>query len=76
MANASRGRPDLLKGGNVMHRTNHGDADLLHQMHEALRVQNPQWVGPDGESPICDDYERRFARLLELMAKDEDTSVY
>ena len=38
-----------------MHCTNHGDADLLHQMHEALRVQNPQWVGPDGESPICDD---------------------
>jgi len=51
-------------------------SDLQRQMHEALRAQNPQWVGPDGESPICDDYERRLAKLLGPVAKNEDTPVY
>ena len=59
-----------------MNRTDHNYAELQRQMHEALRVQNPQWVGPDGESPICDDYERRFAKLLELVGKDEGTPAY
>jgi hypothetical protein len=45
-------------------------AELLRQMHEALRAQNPQWIEPDGESPICDDYERRLAELLELVTNE------
>ena len=45
-------------------------AELLQQMHEALRAQNPQWIEPDGESPICDDYERRLAELLELVTNE------
>ena len=58
-----------------MHRPLHAYAKLQQHMHEALRAQNPHWIGPDGKSPICDDYERRFAELLELHLKDEDTSV-
>ena len=45
-------------------------AELLQQMREALRAQNPQWVEPDGESPICDEYERRLAELLELVTNE------
>jgi hypothetical protein len=45
-------------------------SELQQHMHEALRAQNPQWVEPDGESPICDEYERRFAELLELVTNE------
>ena len=54
----------------------HAYAKLQQQMRETLRVQNPHWVEPGGKSPICDDYERRFAELLELFTKDEDLPAY
>src|SRR6266436_6238076 len=34
-----------------------------------LREQHPEWVEPDGDSPTCRSYERRFAELLALFAK-------
>ena len=40
--------------------------DLQRQIHEDLRVQHPEWVEPNGESPICDSYELRLAELLGL----------
>jgi hypothetical protein len=71
MANALQGRPEPLKGGIAMQATTDETyAELLQQMREALRAQNPQWIGPDGESPICDDYERRLAELLELVTNE------
>ena len=30
-----------------------------------LRMQHPEWIQPNGESPMCDSYE---ARLMELLA--------
>jgi hypothetical protein len=39
-------------------------ADLLRQIHSDLRVQHPEWIQPNGESPTCDSYE---ARLMELL---------
>jgi len=59
-----------------MHAPLHSYAELRREMHEALRAQHPEWVMPDGSSPICDDYERRLAELLELVATDEDTETY
>jgi hypothetical protein len=59
-----------------MHATSHAYAELRRKMHEALRAQNPQWVEPDGRSPICDDYERRLAELLDRLAKDEERRAY
>jgi len=38
---------------------------LLRQIHNDLRVQHPEWIQPNGESPMCDSYE---ARLMELLA--------
>jgi hypothetical protein len=44
-------------------------AELQQHMRNALREQHPEWVEPDGDSPICRSYERRFAELLALFAK-------
>ena len=59
-----------------MHKAHQDYAELRRRMHDALRVQNPQWVEPDGESPICDDYERRFNELLDALSGDEETAVH
>jgi hypothetical protein len=40
-------------------------AELRQQIHHDLRIQHPEWVQPNGESPICDSYESRLAELLE-----------
>ncbi len=44
-------------------------AELQQHMRDALREQHPEWVEPDGDSPTCRSYERRFAELLALFAK-------
>jgi hypothetical protein len=43
--------------------------NLQQQLHKALREQNPQWIEPDGDSPMCRSYERRLAELLALFAR-------
>jgi hypothetical protein len=42
--------------------------ELLGLMREALRREHPEWVGPHGESALCDSYEARLAGLLDLFA--------
>lgn len=39
-------------------------AELQRQLHDALRAQHPEWIQPNGESPICDSYDARFAQVL------------
>ena len=41
-------------------------ADLRQQIHEDLRTQHPEWVLPNGESPMCDAYE---ARLMDELSE-------
>jgi len=43
----------------------HTLAELQQQIHDDLRQQHPEWIGPNGESPICDFYEARLNQLLE-----------
>jgi hypothetical protein len=40
--------------------------ELWELIRVSLRVQHPEWVEPNGDSPICDSYEARFAQLLDL----------
>jgi hypothetical protein len=40
-------------------------ADLRQQVHDDLRRQHPEWVLPNGESPMCDAYETRLMDLIE-----------
>jgi hypothetical protein len=42
----------------------HTYAELRQQIHDDLRIQHPEWVEPNGESPMCDSYESRFVELL------------
>ena len=39
---------------------------LQRKIHHDLRVQHPEWIEPNGESAICDFYERRLAELIDL----------
>jgi hypothetical protein len=48
-----------------------GYAELQREMHDALRAQHPEWVQSNGDSPICDAYESRFAELLSLSLQFE-----
>jgi hypothetical protein len=38
---------------------------LLRQIHKDLRLQHPEWIQPNGESPMCDSYEARLIELLD-----------
>ena len=44
----------------------HSYTQLQQRIHDALRVQHPNWVEPNGNCPTCDLYESRLAKLLGL----------
>jgi hypothetical protein len=39
---------------------------LRQEIHDALRIQHPEWVEPNGDCPTCESYESRLAALLGL----------
>jgi hypothetical protein len=43
----------------------HTYADLLQQIRNDLRLQHPEWIQANGESPMCDSYEARLIELLD-----------
>ena len=49
----------------------HTYTELRRQIHEDLRIQHPEWVQPNGESPLCDSYESRLMQLLADLEKIE-----
>jgi hypothetical protein len=51
-------------------------AELQKQIHDDLRIQHPEWVQPNGESPTCDSYEARLMELLEGLAQREPNKSY
>jgi hypothetical protein len=56
----------------------HTYAELRKQIHDDLRIQHPEWVQPNGESPMCDSYESRFVELLAPLTRrgsDESTAA-
>jgi hypothetical protein len=46
---------------------------LQQQIHDDLRIQHPEWVEPDGKSPMCDSYEARLMELLDSLTRREST---
>ena len=38
---------------------------LLQQIRNDLRLQHPEWIEPNGQSPMCDFYEARLIKLLD-----------
>ena len=47
----------------------HTYTELRQQIHDDLRIQHPDWVGPNGESPMCDSYESRLIELLDTLPR-------
>ncbi|MBV8142318.1 MAG: hypothetical protein JOZ60_09765 [Verrucomicrobia bacterium] len=50
-------------------------AELRELIRVSLRTQNPEWVEPNGNSPLCDSYEARFAELLGLTHTRKDKAA-
>jgi len=46
--------------------------ELQRQIHDALRVEHPEWVKPDGDCPTCESYESRLAESLGLFLAKQD----
>jgi hypothetical protein len=54
----------------------HTYADLRKQIHDDLRVQHPEWIQPNGESPLCDSYEARLIELLKGLSASEPQQLF
>jgi hypothetical protein len=46
-------------------------SELRQQIHDDLRLQHPDWVQPNGESPICDSYEARLKELIAALTRTD-----
>jgi hypothetical protein len=53
----------------------HTYPELRQQIHDDLRLQHPDWVEPNGESPICDSYEARLTELINALTRTRSTVV-
>jgi hypothetical protein len=49
--------------------------ELQRQIHNALRVEHPEWVEPNGDCPTCDSYELRLVELLGLSSPKSEQRV-
>ena len=47
-------------------------AQLQRQIHDALRVEHPEWVEANGDCPTCESYESRLAELLGVPFPEKD----
>ena len=61
---ASRANHEALARPNAAPHEIHTYAELRRKTHHDLRVQHPEWVQPDGKSPMCDSYEARLMQVL------------
>jgi len=52
-----------------------GYAELRALIRASLRSQHPEWIEPDGNSPICDGYDARLAYLLGLAKVGEEKAA-
>jgi hypothetical protein len=54
----------------------HTYADLRRQIHDDLRIQHPEWIQPNGESPMCDSYEARLMETLKGLTQTEPNEFF
>jgi hypothetical protein len=47
----------------------HTYTELRQQIHHDLRVQHPEWIQPNGESPMCDSYDARLMEQLDTLTR-------
>jgi hypothetical protein len=49
----------------------HTYTELRQKIHDDLRLQHPEWVQPNGESPICDSYDARLMELIDALTRTD-----
>jgi hypothetical protein len=54
----------------------HTYAELRKQIHDDLRIQHPEWIQPNGESPMCDSYEARLIKTLDVLLQQHPSISY
>ena len=59
----------LTKPIAMSHQIHTSFTGLQQQIHDDLRIQHPEWVQPNGESPMCDSYEARLMELLGISTR-------
>jgi hypothetical protein len=42
---------------------------LQQQIHDDLRIQHPEWVTPNGESPKCDSYDACLTEMVDTLLR-------
>ena len=47
----------------------HTYTELQHQIHDDLRIQHPEWIQPNGESPRCDSYDACLTEMLDTLTR-------
>jgi len=47
----------------------HTYTELQQQIHGDLRIQHPEWVEPNGESPKCDSYDACLTEMLDTLMR-------
>lgn len=47
----------------------HTYSELQQQIHDDLRIQHPDWVKPNGESPKCDSYDACLTEMLGTLTR-------
>ena len=47
----------------------HTYTELQQQIHDDLRIQHPEWVKPNGESPMCDSYDACLTEMLDPLTR-------
>ena len=47
----------------------HTYTELRQQIHDDLRIQHPEWIEPNGKSPMCDSYEARLMEQLDTLTR-------
>jgi len=66
---AFRGTLESLTRQLTMSHQIHTYSELRQQIHSDLRIQHPEWIEPNGESPTCDSYEARLMELLDTFTR-------
>ena len=67
----SRGILESFTQAMAMAHQVHTYPELRQQIHDDLRLQHPDWVQPNGESPICDSYEARLTELIDALTRTD-----
>jgi len=65
----SRGTPESFANPTAAPHQIHTYTELRQKIHNDLRLQHPEWIQPDGESPMCDSYEARLLELLDPLTR-------